>query len=131
MLAARSSQLVAPCLSLRVLRTAEAHVRIGIIRLPLAERRRHRPVALQLEGAGTLTPGAAADIALFRIDEGEYWFYDIGMDERCGRQMLVNTLTMVGGEELERMPEREPHFWAVIPEAQRAVKEPGVRVAKG
>jgi dihydroorotase len=87
--------------------------------------------AVHLDGVGTLAPGAAADIALFRIDEDEFWFYDIGMAERAGQQMLVNTQTLVGGEVLERREERELHFWAEIPERQRVVKAPGARVIQG
>jgi dihydroorotase len=83
--------------------------------------------AVRLEGVGTLAVGSAADIALFTLDQGDFWFYDIGMQERCGDRMLVNTLTMVGGQELERTPEREPHFWATIPEKQQLVHIPGVR----
>ncbi len=83
--------------------------------------------AVRLKGVGTLAVGSAADIALFTLDQGDFWFYDIGMQERCGDRMLVNTLTMVGGQELERTPEREPHFWATIPEQQQLVHIPGVR----
>ena len=83
--------------------------------------------AVGLDGAGTLAPGAAADIALFKIESGDYWFYDIEMAERTGDQMLVSTMTFVDGEELPRVPERELHFWATIPERQQAVDTPGVR----
>lgn len=83
--------------------------------------------AVGVNEVGTLAPGSAADLALFRIDPGEYWFYDIGMQERRGDRMLVNTLTMVDGVELERTPERPLHFWAEVPQQQRAVEAPGVR----
>jgi dihydroorotase len=83
--------------------------------------------AIGLDDAGTLAPGARADVAIFRLTEGDYWFYDIGMEERSGTQMLVNTLTLVDGDELPRTPERELHFWAEIPEAQKAVSRPGQR----
>jgi dihydroorotase len=86
--------------------------------------------AVHLDGVGTLATGAAADIALFRIDEGEFWFYDIGMEERAGQQMLVNTLTLVGGEVLERREERDLHFWAQIPEHQRVLHAAGERAAR-
>ncbi len=85
--------------------------------------------AIGLQNAGSLAVGAPADIALFRLDDGEFWFYDIGMVERPGGQLLVNTATFVGGEELPRLPEREIHFWAQIPEPQRAVTAPGQRPA--
>jgi dihydroorotase len=86
--------------------------------------------AIGLDEAGTLAIGAPADVALFRVEEGDYWYYDIGMDERPGSQMLVNTLTLVNGEELPRMEERPLHFWATIPEAQRAATSPGSRAAR-
>jgi len=81
--------------------------------------------AVRLEGTGTLAPGAAADIAIFRLQEGDYRFYDVGMNERCGGQLLVNTRTVVDGVELERTPERELHFWAEVPEVQRTATAPG------
>ncbi len=81
--------------------------------------------AMRLENAGTLAPGSAADIAIFTLEQGDFRFYDIGMNERPGDRMLVNTLTMIDGVELERMPERELHFWATIPEAQLAATSPG------
>lgn len=86
--------------------------------------------AIGLEGIGTLAPGSVADVALFRVDEGEHWFYDITMEERGGQQLLVNTLTMVGGEVLERVPERDLHFWATVPEAQRNMPAPGAKVGR-
>jgi dihydroorotase len=77
--------------------------------------------------AGTLSVGAAADIALFRIDEGEFWLYDVGMNEKRVDRMLVNTATFVDGVELERTEEREPHFWAKVLVIQQSVDAPGVR----
>jgi dihydroorotase len=84
-------------------------------------------MAIGLKETGTLAPGSAADIAIFRIETGDYWFYDIGMQERRGDTLLVNTLTMVDGETLERTPERELHFWAQRPQQQRPIAAPGVR----
>lgn len=84
--------------------------------------------AVHLDNLGTLTPGSVADVAIFRIDEGEQYLYDISMRERQSQQLLVNTLTMIGGEVLERTPEREPHFWAKLPEAQRGMSAPGEKV---
>ncbi len=81
--------------------------------------------AMRLETVGTLAPGSAADIAIFTLKGGDFRFYDIGMNERQGDKLLVNTLTMVDGVELERTPERELHFWATIPEAQLAATSPG------
>ena len=83
--------------------------------------------AMRLDSVGTLAPGSAADIAIFALEKGDFRFYDIEMNERPGDRMLVNTLTMIDGVELERLPERELHFWATIPEAQMAATSPGAR----
>jgi dihydroorotase len=84
--------------------------------------------AVGLEDLGTLTPGTVADVAIFRLDEGEHFYYDILMNERPGETKLVNTLTMIDGEVLERTPEREPHFWAVVPEVQQNLPAAGEKV---
>lgn len=86
--------------------------------------------AVGLDGAGTLAPGSPADIAIFTLEEGDYWFYDIGMNERTGDRMLVNSLTMIDGVALERTPERDLHFWASIPEQQRRADAPGARIRR-
>ena len=41
------------------------------------------------------------------------------MNELKGSKRLVNTLTMVDGEVLPRLPERKLHPWAVLPDHQR------------
>lgn len=68
---------------------------------------------------GTLAVGKPADIALFRLEEGDFTFHDVVMHPRAGTVRLVNTATFVDGEELPRLPEREPAVWAELPEAQR------------
>jgi dihydroorotase len=61
---------------------------------------------LGLEGrVGTLQPGAAADVAIFEVKRGSFPFYDISRDVRYGAELLVNTLTIVGGRVLERQDE--------------------------
>lgn len=82
--------------------------------------------AVNLEDAGTLELGRPADIALFRLESGDYRFYDVLMNERPGDALLVNTMTLVDGHELARRDERELHFWATVPEIQRKVTAPGV-----
>jgi dihydroorotase len=81
--------------------------------------------AIRLDDLGTLGVGAPADIALFRLEEGDFEFHDIAMVERAGSKLLVNTLTLLDGEELPRLPERELHFWAGVPEIQRGATHPG------
>lgn len=77
--------------------------------------------------AGTLSVGAAADIALFTVEDGAFWFYDSAMNERDGGSIIRNTATFVGGEELVRISERDPHFWVKVPKWQ----EPAVGAQVG
>jgi dihydroorotase len=74
--------------------------------------------AMRRPDLGSLKPGSLADVALFRIDEGDYTFYDIQMSPRKGTKLLVNTLTMIGGETLPRTPEKERMVWATLPPQQ-------------
>lgn len=70
---------------------------------------------------GSLKPGNPADVALFRIEEGEFTFYDVEMTPRRGTKRLVNTLTILEGEPLPVVPESERPVWAVLPEHQRPI----------
>ena len=70
---------------------------------------------------GTLKPGSLADVALFRVEEGDFTFYDVDMTPRRGTKRLVNTLTLVAGEPLPVIPESERPVWAVLPEHQRPI----------
>jgi dihydroorotase len=65
--------------------------------------------------AGTLRPGSAADIALFRLHEGHFPLYDIWGTVREARELLANTLTIVGGRPLERLAPEPPAPWAEDP----------------
>ena len=84
--------------------------------------------AVRLADCGTLSIGARADVAVFRLEAGEFWLYDVGMNERAAETMLVNTATIVAGTVLESTPEREPHFWARTPELHQLVTAPGERI---
>jgi dihydroorotase len=85
----------------------------------------HRPAAaLRRPDLGILEPGSAADIALFRLEEGDHTFFDVQMRARTGSARLVNTLTMIGGTLLARRPERARALWAVLPDHQRQVLQP-------
>jgi hypothetical protein len=71
-------------------------------------------------------------VALFRLEEGDFEFHDVLLNARSGAQRLVNTLTMVGGEELPRLPERPLHSWSVLPEHQAPFQKPlGPKAASG
>ncbi len=74
--------------------------------------------AMRRPDLGTLKVGSPADVALWRIAEGDYTFQDIFMNERKGTKLLVNTLTMVDGDVLPRVAERPLHSWAKLPEWQ-------------
>jgi dihydroorotase len=69
---------------------------------------------------GTLRPGSRADIALFRLFEGDFPLHDIHGNMRQARRLLRNTLTIVGGRPLERRaPEpRAPWTDPIWPAAQ-------------
>ena len=53
---------------------------------------------------GTIAVGSVADIAVFKIEDGTYQFHDVNMAMRVGKQLLVNTLTMVDGDVLPQRP---------------------------
>ena len=87
--------------------------------------------AVHLDHVGTLAIGNPADVALFRIEDGDHTFYDVQMNSRQGRKQLVNTMTIVDGHELPLMEERPAHFWATLPEAQQPIiyaQGPGQKV---
>ncbi|MFO7271488.1 amidohydrolase/deacetylase family metallohydrolase [Sphaerobacter thermophilus] len=100
--------------------TLSKFLALGMSLPEVIERATARPAAaIRRPDLGTLRVGSVADIALWRLEEGDFVFHDVGMDERRGTQRLVNTLTLVDGQVLPRLPERPPHVWAVLPEHQR------------
>ena len=60
---------------------------------------------------GTLRPGSRADIALFRLLDGEFPLYDIDGDVRVSNVLLRNTLTLLNGRELVRREPEPRAFW--------------------
>jgi dihydroorotase len=85
-----------------------------------------RPAAaLGLPDLGALRPGAPADVALFRVHEGRFPFYDVHMNMREGTQLIRNTLTIAGGRPLIPSPDPVPAPWIELSEAQRALIEHG------
>lgn len=74
--------------------------------------------AMNRPDLGTIKSGSVADVALFRLETGDYTFYDVAMESRKGDKLLVNTLTLLAGEELPRLPEKERMSWATLPEWQ-------------
>ncbi len=105
--------------------TLSKFLNLGLSLPDVIERATSRPAhAMRKPELGTIAPGSAADVAIFRLEEGDYVFRDIHMNGRRGNVQLVNTLTMVDGEVLPRLPESPLHPWATIPEHQRGVKWP-------
>jgi dihydroorotase len=93
---------------------------LGLTLEQVIERSTAAPAAaMRRTDVGSLAVGQAADIALFTIEEGDYTFQDVRMNERKGSKLLRNTLTIIDGEELERveLPDLQP--WAVLPVHQR------------
>ncbi len=60
---------------------------------------------------GRLEVGAPADIAVFRLEEGDYTFYDVAMRARDGTARLINTAAYRAGELLPPAPEAPPAPW--------------------
>jgi hypothetical protein len=52
---------------------------------------------------------------------GDYTYYDAQMNPREGSKRLISTKTLIDGEVLPELPERELHVWAGLPEHQAAV----------
>jgi dihydroorotase len=105
--------------------TLSKFLNLGLTLPEVIERATSRPAAaMRRPDLGTLRPGSVADVALFRMEEGEYVFRDVRMNPRRGSKRLISTLTMIDGEVLPRVPELPLQPWSGIPEWQRGVKPP-------
>ena len=74
---------------------------LGMDLAEVVARATHLPAEAVGAEVGTLRPGAAADIALFRLAEGETTFADCPGAERAGSARLVAEATIVDGRALE------------------------------
>ncbi|MEM7131986.1 MAG: amidohydrolase/deacetylase family metallohydrolase [Chloroflexota bacterium] len=74
---------------------------------------------------GTLKPGALADVALFRIEEGDYTFYDVRMNPRKGTKLVRNTLTLIDGRPLVVTADKPRAPWIKLSESQQQLIELG------
>ena len=98
---------------------------LGLSLPAVVERATSRPArVVGRPDLATLKPGAPADVALFRLEEGSFTFYDVLMAARQGKVRLVSTVTIRAGRPMERRPERPPLPWAILPERQRAILQP-------
>lgn len=74
---------------------------------------------------GTLRPGALADVALWKLSEGDFTFYDIHMQPQQGKQLLTNTLTLINGREMAHTTDDPPMPWIEPTESQKTLVERG------
>jgi dihydroorotase len=117
--------------------TLSKFINLGMSLLEVVEAATARPAAvLGLEReVGTLRPGSRADIALFRLLQGDFPLQDIHGDIRHASQLLRNTATIVGGRQLELLPTPAGAIWTQEPiwpavqipftEKQRQLRELG------
>jgi dihydroorotase len=95
---------------------------LGMSLEAVVERATARPArAVGLKDVGTLTVGSPADVALFRLREGDVTLYDVHLNPRRGKVQLDNTLTFVGGKKLPRVEEKPLMYWADNPELREKV----------
>ncbi|CAO3675847.1 unnamed protein product [Umbelopsis ramanniana] len=94
--------------------TLSKYLNMGIPLTEIIARATIAPAAVIRETQlGHLKVGNPADIAIFRIDEGEYVLKDAANEERIGKKMLVNTATFVDGVKLKATKESATHPWVV------------------
>jgi dihydroorotase len=101
---------------------------LGMGLADVIERATARPAkVLGVEGElGTLRPGAYADVALFRLEEGTFPFYDTRKERRDGRQRLRHVRTLIGGQEMAPLPVEPPAPWVRVSEFQQQLAEQGL-----
>ncbi|CAN5529480.1 amidohydrolase/deacetylase family metallohydrolase [soil metagenome] len=111
--------------------TLSKFLALGMTLPEVIERATSRPAAAIRQGhLGTLKPGAAADIALFALEDGDFTFQDVFMTGRKHNQRMVNTLTIIDGQVLERAPLPKLQPWAVLSKRQRENLIPLVEAPK-
>jgi dihydroorotase len=74
---------------------------------------------------GTLTPGALADVALFRLAQGSFPLYDVLGARRDGDTLLRNTLTILDGRPLTPLAAEPPAPWIELSPLQREIHTQG------
>jgi dihydroorotase len=100
--------------------TLSKFLNLGMSLADVIDRATRRPAAaMRRLDLGTLRVGAPADVAIFRVDEGDFTFHDVEMNPRAGGRRLACTHTLLDGQPLPRTPERSRAIWATLPEHQR------------
>jgi dihydroorotase len=86
-----------------------------------------RPAAILdlADGTGTLRVGGAADVALFTVEEGRFPLYDASVESVEASHLIRNTVTVVRGQILPRLPDPPPAPWMELSQAQRSLVERG------
>lgn len=102
--------------------TMSKYLNLGMSLADVIERATARPArAIRRPDLGTLRVGSVADVALFRLEQGDLTFYDVLMQPRPAQVRLVNVLTMVSGTVLEQSASRPFAPWAVLPPHQTPI----------
>ncbi|WP_017585133.1 amidohydrolase family protein [Nocardiopsis ganjiahuensis] len=83
----------------------------------------HRPAGAFGLPAGTLRPGAAADIAVFEAREGRFPVVDVHGGSRQAPLRLTNTATYAGGRLLTPRAAEPPPVWVPLSAAQHRAEE--------
>ncbi|MEI7770138.1 MAG: amidohydrolase/deacetylase family metallohydrolase [Chloroflexales bacterium] len=100
--------------------TLSKFLNLGMRLYDVIDRATRRPAAaMRRPDLGTLGVGSLADVAIFRVEEGEFTFHDVAMNPRTGGRRLTCAHTLIDGQPLPRTPERQPAIWAELPEHQR------------
>lgn len=82
-----------------------------------------RPAQVLGLEAGTLRPGAPADIAVFDIEEGTFPVLDVHGGLRTSPLRLTNTATYLAGRLLEPRPSESPAPWIPLSSAQHQAED--------
>jgi dihydroorotase len=72
----------------------------------------HPARALGRSDIGRLAVGSPADIAVFRVEEGDFTFSDTEMESRRGSQLLTHVATYRDGVRIPHTREQPPAPWA-------------------
>jgi dihydroorotase len=99
---------------------------LGMTLDDVVERATTRPArVLGRHDLGTLRPGAHADVALFKLDHGDFAFHDVRGIRRDGHSRLRNTRTLVGGRVLPSLPPTPPALWMTPSYLQTRIAQAG------